>query len=125
MVHENKKRWYDKIPYTNHVLESLRRLSIKERYDIAREILPVVESIKAHNRELEIEETPLSLGLDRVLGLYQDCKRRWYDNSLPLARVFKTASCLPEEDFSNIMQGISMTLCTEEHEKQHKNEECI
>lgn len=112
---DNKKRWYDKIPYTNDALLKLQRLTIKERYDIAREVIPVVESIKLHNRD--VEDLPVSIGLDRVLGLYQEQnKRRWYDNSLPLARVFKTASCLQEEDFQNIMMGIEMSLQSEEGE---------
>jgi len=107
---EKNNRWYDHVPYTNDVLYKLQKLSIKERYDIAREVLPVVESIKEHNRELD--EVPLSLGLDRVLGLYQEYhKRRWYDKSLPVARVFKSASSMPQEDFQNIMEGISMALC--------------
>jgi hypothetical protein len=106
---DKNKRWYDKVPYTNEVLAKLEKLTMKERYDVAREVISVVETIKVQTRELE--EAPLSIGLDRVLGLYKEQnKRRWYDNSLPLARVFKTASCLSEEDFSNIMLGMEMAL---------------
>lgn len=118
---DSKKRWYDKVAYTNDVLYKLQKLTIKERYDVAREVLPVVESIKTHNRELD--EVPLSIGLNRVLGLYQEQnKRRWYDQSLPVARVFKAASCLPEEDFQNIMQGIEMALYNEEREEREERE---
>lgn len=107
MVENN--RWYDSKPYTKEVLEIMQSLSIRSHYDIAREVIRVIEVIKTNNRERE--DIPLSLGTDRVLGLYQELnKRRWYDNSLPLSRIFKTASCLPDEDFQNIMQGICLSL---------------
>jgi len=103
------RRWYDTKPYAGDVLDYLQDLPIRSHYDIAREVIKVIEIIKANNRERE--ELPLSLGIDRVLGLYQEQnKRRWYDNSLPISRIFKTASCMSDEDFHNIMQGISMTL---------------
>lgn len=103
------KRWYDNKPYTKEVLDVLQTFSIRTHYDIAREVIKVIEVIKVTNRERE--EIPLSLGTNRVLGLYQQQNnRRWYDRSLPLSRVFKTASCLGDEDFQNIMQGISISL---------------
>lgn len=108
-----KKRWYDERPFATNVLGHLKNLSIRSHYEISREVIRVVESIKQHNRELD--EVPLSLGVDRVLGLYQEQnKRRWYDNSLPISRVFKTASTLQDEDFHNIMQGIEISLVGEE-----------
>lgn len=103
------KRWYDSKPYAGYVLDVLEQMPIRLHYDVAREVIKVIEVIKVNNRERE--EVPLSLGIERVLGLYQEQhKRRWYDNNLPISRVFKTASCLPDEDFQNIMQGISMSL---------------
>ncbi len=114
MMSENNKtrytkRWYDSEPWTQEVLEILQTLSIRSHYEISREVIKVVDVIKAQKREME--EMPLSIGLDRVLGLYKEQnKRRWYDNSLPISRVFKTASCLSDQDFHNIMQGISTTL---------------
>ncbi len=103
------RRWYDNKPYTKEVLEILKHLSIRSHYEIAREIIKVIDIVKAHNKEASF--APLSLGVDRVLGLYrQQNKRRWYDNSMPLTRVFKAISCLNDEDFQNIMQGILMSL---------------
>ncbi len=104
-----KRRWYDEKPYTTNILGHLKNLSIRSHYEISREVIRVVDSIKEHNRDQA--EAPLSIGLDRVFGLYQEQnKRRWYDNSLPISRVFKTASTLQGEDFQNIMHGIAISL---------------
>jgi len=103
------KRWYDTKPYADNVLSILKELSLQSHYDIAREVLKIIEAIKVNSRELE--EPPLSIGVDRVLGLYsQNYKRRWYDKNLPIGRIFKSASCLQDEDFQNIMQGMYTSL---------------
>ena len=104
-----QRRWYDEKPYTTNILGHLKNLSIRSHYEISREVIRVVDSIKEHNREQV--EPPLSIGLDRVFGLYQESnKRRWYDNSLPISRVFKTASTLQDEDYQNVMHGIAIGL---------------
>ena len=103
------KRWYDVKPYTGEVLSILKELSLQSHYDIAREVLKIVEVIKQNSRELD--EPPLSLGVDRVLGLFsQNYGRRWYDKNLPINRIFKSASSLQDEDFQNIMQGMFTSL---------------
>ncbi len=111
---ENKnyslKRWYDSKPYADGVLDILKQLSLQSHYDIAREVLKIIETIKINSRELT-QSAPVSLGVDRVVGLFsQGYKRRWYDKNLPIARIFKSASCLQDEDFQNIMQGIYCSL---------------
>ena len=68
-THYNR-RWYDNKTYTSNVLSVLKTLSIRSHYEISREVIRVVESIKQHNREMA--EIPLSIGLERVLGLYQE-----------------------------------------------------
>ena len=109
------KRWYDKKPYTDKVLNILKQLSIQSHYDIAREVLKVIQANKENSQELD--DAPLSLGIERVMGLYsQGYKRRWYDKNLPINRIFKSASCLQDEDFQNIMQGMCNSL-KEEDEK--------
>ena len=103
------KRWYDVKPYTGEVLAILKELSLQSHYDIAREVLKIIETIKQNSRELD--ELPLSLGVERVLGLYsQNYCRRWYDKNLPINRIFKSASSLQDEDFQNIMQGMFTSL---------------
>lgn len=110
---QHNRRWYDKKSYTTNVLGVLKTLSIRSHYEISREVIRVVESIKQHNRDLP--EIPLSLGIERVLGLYQEqYKRRWYDSSLPLSRFFKTTSTLQEDDYQNIMHGVSISLTGDE-----------
>ena len=64
----NNKRWYDKKPYANGVLDILKQLSLQSHYDIAREVLKIIEAIKINSRELD--EPPLSLGPERVFGLF-------------------------------------------------------
>ena len=103
------KRWYDVKPYAGEVLAILKELSLQSHYDIAREVLKVIETIKQNSRELD--ELPLSLGVDRVLGLFsQNYSRRWYDKNLPINRIFKSASSLQDDDFQNIMQGMFTSL---------------
>ena len=103
------KRWYDVKPYADDVLSILKELSLQSHYDIAREVLKIIEAIKVNSRDME--DAPLSIGVDRALGLFsQNYKRRWYDKNLPIARIFKSASCLQDEDFQNIMQGMFTSL---------------
>jgi hypothetical protein len=112
-----QKRWYDSKPYADGVLSILKELSLQSHYDIAREVLKIIEAIKVNSRELP--EVPLSLGIERVLGLYaQSYKRRWYDKNLPINRIFKSASSLQEQDFQNIMQGIYTSLKADNEQNQ-------
>ncbi len=106
------KRWYDEKPYADEVLEILKHLSLQTHYDIAREVLKIIEAIKVNSRELQ--DAPLTIGVERALGLYsQNYSRRWYDKNLPVNRIFKSASCLQGEDFQNIMQGMFTSLKSE------------
>ncbi len=110
------KRWYDTKPYANEVLGILKGLSLQSHYDIAREVLKIIDAIKANTRELE--EPPLSIGVERVFGLFnQNYARRWYDKNLPINRIFKSASSLQAQDFQNIMQGMSMSLKGEDEDE--------
>lgn len=103
------RRWYDVEPYASSVLDILKQLSLQSHYDIAREVLKIIETIKINARELS--DPPLSLGTQRVFGLLsQNYNRRWYDNNLPINRIFKSASSLQDEDFQNIMKGMYASL---------------
>ena len=107
-------RWYDEKPYADKVLGILKSLSLQSHYDIAREVLKIIEAIKVNSRD-NTQEEAVSIGVNRVLGLYsQGFQRRWYDKNLPINRIFKSASCLQNEDFQNIMQGMYTSLSEEE-----------
>ena len=104
------KRWYDKHPETGKAFELLRKLDFKSQYQISQDIITIASAIKtAHNEESA--EPPLSIGLDRVLGLYQASNmRRWYDKYPYLNQAILTISTLPEEDYQNIMEGLCDSL---------------
>ena len=58
----------------------------------------------------EDEESDVSIGIDRVLGLYKlSNSRRWYDKVSILSYAMKTMSTLPKEDFYTIMEGITVS----------------
>ena len=63
------------------------------------------------DEEDDDENQEVSIGIDRVLGLYKiSNSRRWYDKVSILSYAMKTMSTLPKEDFYNIMEGISTSI---------------
>lgn len=105
----NDKRWYDKHKETRMALGLLRALHPVIQSKLSNDIINVASAIKTVHRENET--APLSIGLERVLGLYQTNKgRRWYDKNPELSVAIKTISTLPETDYLNIMEGICMSL---------------
>lgn len=103
------KRWYDKHRETTDTLEILKKLDKESRKRLSKDIIEIANQIKSIHRE---EEDPiLSIGLERVLGLYQSTNsRRWYDKQKDLDTAIKTISTLPQEDFLNIMEGLCVSL---------------
>lgn len=107
---EHNRRWYDRHEGTQKAFELLRKLDFKSQYQIANDIMQVASAIKTAHKE-EDEEQPLSIGLDRVLGLYQASNmRRWYDKYPYLNQAVLTISTLQEEDYVNIMDGLCDSL---------------
>lgn len=103
------KRWYDRHQETLNTLNLLKRLDRTSRNRLSDDIIDIANQIKTIHREEE--EPSLSIGLDRVLGLYQSSNsRRWYDKHKDLDRAIKTISTLPEDDFLNIMEGLCVSL---------------
>ena len=104
-----EKRWYDTHPETLETLDILKTLDRESRKRLSNDIIDIANQIKSIHREEE--EPPLSIGIERVLGLYQSSNsRRWYDRQKDLGTAIRTISTLPQEDFLNIMEGLSVSL---------------
>ncbi|MBP7211272.1 hypothetical protein KBA27_00400 [bacterium] len=103
------KRWYDTHEETIRTLERIKELDEEAQNEIAASIIEIAKQIKDIHKEED--EPELSLGINRVLGLYQSSNsRRWYDKNSELACAMRTIATLPEEDFKNIMEGLSISL---------------
>lgn len=105
------RRWYDSNEHTERALELLKDMDEVKRRALSKDLTAVVKQIKEMHTEDEDEEQDVSIGIDRVLGLYKiSNSRRWYDKVSILSYAMKTMSTLPKEDFYNIMEGISTSL---------------
>lgn len=108
------RRWYDTHFETQRTFALLKKLNEEDRDALSESLVSIVKEIKDFHKddfEDETKEPMLSLGLDRVKGLYQTQNgRRWYDRPDNLGYALKTMSTLPEADFKNIMDGLSVTL---------------
>lgn len=103
------RRWYDKYTDVTETIDLMRNLDETQQEILASDVTEIANSIKNYHKEKEI--TPLSIGLNRVFGLYQHSKaRRWYDKSKPLNKAILNISTLPEQDYRNIMEGIGTAL---------------
>lgn len=103
------RRWYDNHQETLDTLELLKNLDKSSRSKLSNDVIEIANQIKSIHREED--EPVLSIGLERVLGLYQSSNsRRWYDKQRDLSTAIKTISTLPEDDFLNIMEGLCVSL---------------
>lgn len=104
-----KSRWYDNHKETLDTLAILKKLDRESKRKLSEDIIDIANQIKTMHREED--EPPLSIGIDRVLGLYQSSNsRRWYDKQNDLSNAMRTISTLPREDFLNIMEGLCVSL---------------
>lgn len=105
------RRWYDSNENTQRALDILKDMDETQRRALSRDLTTVVKQIKElHHEEDEDEDSDVSLGIDRVLGLYKiSNSRRWYDKVSILSYAMKTMSTLPKEDFYNVMEGIAVS----------------
>ena len=104
----NNRRWYDSNEHTEKALTLLKDMDENKRKSLARDLTTFVKQIKDMREE---DESDVSLGIDRVFGLYKISNaRRWYDKVSILSYALKTMSTLPKEDFFNIMEGVHSTL---------------
>ena len=106
------RRWYDSNENTQRALEVLKDMDDSQRRALSKDLTTVVRQIKELHIEedAENEDSDVSLGIDRVLGLYKiSNSRRWYDKVSVLSYAMKTMATLPNEDFYNIMEGIAVS----------------
>lgn len=102
------RRWYDSNENTQRALEILKDMDESQRRALSKDLTTVVKQIKELHEE--DEESDVSIGIDRVLGLYKlSNSRRWYDKVSILSYAMKTMSTLPKEDFYTIMEGITVS----------------
>ena len=103
------RRWYDSNEHTENALALLKDMDEERRRALSKDLTNFVRQIKEMHEE--DEEQDVSIGIDRVLGLYKlSNSRRWYDKVSILSYALKTMSTLPKEDFYNIMEGLSTSL---------------
>ena len=105
------RRWYDSNEHAERALSLLKDMDEERRRALSRDLTNVVKQIKEMHEEDDDENQEVSIGIDRVLGLYKiSNSRRWYDKVSILSYAMKTMSTLPKEDFYNIMEGISTSI---------------
>ena len=108
------RRWYDTHFETQKALKLLENLSDEEKEVLSDSLISIIKEIKdCHRNDYDdaTKEVPISIGLERVMGLYLSSNnRRWYDKNDSLSFALKAMSTLPESDFRNIMDGLSVTL---------------
>ena len=105
------RRWYDSNEHTERALSLLKDMDEERRRALSRDLTNVVKQIKEMHEEDDDENQEVSIGIDRVLGLYKiSNSRRWYDKVSILSYAMKTMSTLPKEDIYNIMEGISTSI---------------
>ena len=106
------RRWYDSNESTTRALEILKDMDDSQRRALSKDLTTIVKQIKELKEE--DEDADVSIGIDRVLGLYKlSNSRRWYDKVSILSYAMKTMSTLPKEDFYTIMEGIAVTAGSE------------
>jgi len=103
------KRWYDKDPIITEAIRLIRKLPVPQQEQLAQSVINFVNLLRKNRNE--DPETLISIGKDRVLGLYKSSNcNRWYDKTPMLQIALKKVSSLPDEDAQKVAQGIIDTL---------------
>jgi len=111
---ERLPRWYDAFPETEKVLRTIQNMDPIKRSGIMDELIAITSQIKDFHKEEE--EPEISIGIERVLGLYQQSNgRRWYDKDRKTNYAMQVMSTLPKADFKNIMEGLAATFVNDEN----------
>jgi hypothetical protein len=103
----SNERWYDKDPKMAEILELLHSLTREEQEELSVSLIQFVNMLRESRSD---EETPISIGKNRVLGLYKSFhKRRWYDKNMSLMSAMNTISTLPIDDCKKITEGLILS----------------
>ena len=65
------RRWYDSNEHTERALSLLKDMDEERRRALSRDLTNVVKQIKEMHEEDDDENQEVSIGIDRVLGLYK------------------------------------------------------
>jgi len=106
-----KRRWYDSESKAAEIFDKIHNLDDNAKNVLSTNLTEIIQQIK--NLHKEESDPELSIGLERVIGLYHQFqnRRRWYDqNNDETAYAIKTLFTLPEQDFYNIIEGLSVSL---------------
>jgi len=116
MQEENfNNRWYDNETAMNKVLNLMKDLPENIQEELA---LTLIQFANLIRKSKQIDEDTLSIGKDKVLGLYKASnKRRWYDKNPTLMSAMNILNTLPPNEFKNIVEGLLLTLTSTTTEK--------
>ncbi|EKE03224.1 MAG: hypothetical protein ACD_20C00234G0046 [uncultured bacterium] len=105
-------RWYDEDSKMVDTLGVIQSLSKYEQEELGIILIQLVNLLRKNRNE---DAIPISIGKDRVLGLYKASnKRRWYDKHPVLMSAMNTLSTLPVNDCNAIIEGMLETLYEQE-----------
>lgn len=108
-------RWYDNDTGMDRVLNLMKDLPENIQEDLALTLIQFANLIRKNRK---VEEETLSIGKNKVLGLYKASnKRRWYDKNPSLMSAMNILSTLPPAEFKNIVEGLLLTLNNKTIEK--------
>ncbi len=100
------KRWYDFDSKMALAINKTKKLSNIDQEALAESIIAFINILRESKETVEPEEI-LSLGKDRVLGLFKSSdKKRWYDDKPLLKNAMSMLSTLPASDVRKVAEGI-------------------
>lgn len=105
-----QRRWYDNDKKITATFDLIEKLDNANKQVLSNNLIEIIKQIKELHKEES--EPDLSLGLERVLGLYKQMSnsRRWYDTNKEISYAIKALFTLPREDFLNIVEGLYVSL---------------
>lgn len=105
------ERWYDFDPNVSVLLDVLKNVPENIQEEVLTSILKTARVIREKLDTETPDDVPVSIGKNRVLGLYMSSqKRRWYDENPVITNAFNVLATLPDEDCRDIISSILQAL---------------